>query len=210
MSFPASTSAVRLSGHRTAKIATAVINANANHRVMEPYYPFAAPTRGRHRRAYITPDHGGNGAISPVRIDRIAGLGARSFTFSSACHFRGLAQQRGILAPKHLRAKAYCSIDLGLSKASVKVAGTPKSLEQCPRPIIEILPEFAQRALRHFVNGKLTGEIPTNSDTPDQCTTPCDVVGIEHGMAANILRTARSQPLPHATRHRFKLSAQQV
>src|SRR6185437_16662919 len=67
MSFPASTSAVRLSGHRTAKIATAVINANANHRVMELYDPLAEPMRGRHRRAYITPDHGGNGTISHAR-----------------------------------------------------------------------------------------------------------------------------------------------
>src|SRR5262245_48565585 len=101
-------------------------------------------------------------AMSKFGWRQTVASGAASFAFWGTGDFRSLAEQSGIFPTKHLGAKTHSCIYLRLPKAAVGFTGVSETLDQRPRAVIEILPQFCQGALLHFVDREFAGEISAN------------------------------------------------
>src|SRR5262245_4183637 len=83
-------------------------------------------------------------------------------------------------------------------------------LKQRPSAIVEVMSQFAQGALRHFVNCEFAGKVPANTNKLDQCLDLGNFVGVEYGVWTNFLCLPWSQQMPDVARHRLNFGTQDI
>ncbi len=131
-------------------------------------------------RAYITLDRGGNEQDQIAEKSVKRALRTQCFAFCGSSNVCRLAQQGRILTAKHLCTKAHGRVDLRLPETPVGAVRVPQTLQERLRAVVQILSQFGQGPLGHFIDSELAGKITTNSDKFDQSFDFSDLVGVQN------------------------------